>query len=103
MTAIAETEAVRGTGPEVETGGTNNLNTTARGCTAPRRRERRTANREPRTANREPRTANRESRYVTESSRIPTSNPHDPHASGGVLRWWNPAGVVVRICGGSFD
>ena len=31
MTAIAETKALIGAGPELETGGTNNLNTTARG------------------------------------------------------------------------
>jgi hypothetical protein len=34
MTAIAETKAVREEGPELETGGTNNLTTTARRCTA---------------------------------------------------------------------
>jgi hypothetical protein len=38
MTAIAETGAVRGKGPELETGGTNNLNTTARGFSPSRLR-----------------------------------------------------------------
>src|SRR5512132_1509857 len=92
MMAIAETKAVRGEGPEVETGGTNNLNTSAQRCTGLLT---------PRCAVHGSRLAPGRGKVTTQTSSIVNQqfweHSHVSHASGGVPRWRNIAGGVSGL------